>query len=145
MSQMEPMLSVDNVDASLAFYRDVLGFEVTFSMPGPGGAAVYGAVRRGDTTIMMGLDPDFPADARPHRGAGVNFYIKMGEGDLDAYYQQVRSRGARVAEEIGDRFWGDRTFTVLDRDGYRLSFYQHVRDVDFSKLSPEEMGMTAAT
>ena len=43
-----------------------------------------------------------------------------------------------MIEEITDQFWGDRTFTVEDKDGYLLTFSKHVRDMDFSQMQPPQ-------
>jgi uncharacterized glyoxalase superfamily protein PhnB len=58
---------------------------------------------------------------------GVYFYVSLDSG-IDEYFERVKAAGVQIIEEIGDRFWGDRTFTVADPDGYVLQFSQHVRD-----------------
>lgn len=139
-AKLTPLLAVPSVEEALAYYRDVLGFETGFSMPGPDGRLVHGEAQYDGQWFMFGpLHDGVPAAARRFLGAGVTLYLTS-DRDVDAYYAQVWARGATISEEIGDRFWGDRTFDVTDPWGYRITFAKHVRDVDFSKLSPAEMG-----
>ena len=42
--------------------------------------------------------------------------------DIDAYYEQVRTRGAQVLKELRDEPWGMREFAVRTADGHRIMF-----------------------
>ena len=67
--------------------------------------------------------------------AGVDFYITgEAEDDIDQYYQMLKDKGVNIVKEIEDQFWGDRTFSIQDPDGYQFTFAKPVREV-----SPEEM------
>lgn len=83
---------------------------------------------------MIMFSPDgMGAPVGENRGAGVTFYLHV-NGDVDAYYQEVVGKGAKVVEEIKTQDWGDRTFTVADPDGYHLAFYQTVRTVTMEDM-----------
>jgi len=59
ISGIAPLFIVRNVPAALPFYRDRLGFEITFQGPDPDDI-FFGIVRRGAATIMLkhsGVDP----------------------------------------------------------------------------------------
>lgn len=127
---LAPVLLVESIEAALSFYKDKLGFEELFSMPGPEGKLIHGHIKMGDANFMLGLAEKMPAEP----GAGVGFYIDVGEADIDNLYKTVKGKGVTVVDEIQDQFWGDRTFSVTDLYGYRLTFSKHVRDV-----APEEM------
>jgi uncharacterized glyoxalase superfamily protein PhnB len=63
-------------------------------------------------------------------GVGVEFYISMnGTKKLDEYFTELKAKGITVITEPKTEFWGDRIFTVVDPDGYALTFSEHVRDV----------------
>jgi len=58
ISCIAPFFIVKNVPTALSFYRDRLGFDITFQ--GPGDDIFFGIVRRGAATIMLkdvGVDP----------------------------------------------------------------------------------------
>ncbi len=126
-----PILSVKDVDASVAFYTEKLGFAHSFSMPGEDGKTVFAFVNLGEAVVIgLSLDP-----ALANRGAGVDLMLYLPDDkDLDQHYQGVRSKGVAVAEQIGDRYWGDRTYALHDPDGYRLTFARTVK-----QMSPEEV------
>lgn len=124
-----PSMVVRDVAATLEWFNK-LGFATVFTMPGPDGSIVHAEVARdADTRLMLG-----PASWGGTPGSpGMSLYIKAA-GSVDAYYSRVTSAGVMVTEPLTDQFWGDRTFTVEHPDGYRITFWEHVRDV-----SPEEM------
>jgi PhnB protein len=133
VQSISPVLTVRDVDASIAFYHEVLGFPESNAVRMPDGKAVHGMARRG--SVMVQFSPEGPADASANtRGTGVVLYIRVGDEDIDRYWETVIGAGAKVLEPIDTKFWGDRTFIVADPDGYHLMFAQQVRDV-----STEEM------
>jgi PhnB protein len=124
-----PSIVVRDVAATLEWFNR-LGFATVFTMPGPDGSIVHAEVaRNADTRLMLG-----PASWGGTPGSpGMSLYIKA-DGSVDAYHDRATSAGIAVTEPLTTQFWGDRTFTVEHPDGYRFTFWEHVRDV-----SPEEM------
>jgi PhnB protein len=133
---LSPNLMVQDIEKTLEFYTKTLGFEEEFKMPGPDGKTVYAAVKWKDVSFMFGSASQWlPADALPYRGTGVDFYIiGEAEDDIDQYYTRLKEAGVNMVQDIQDQFWGDRTFTIKDLDGYQLTFAKNVRQV-----TPEEM------
>lgn len=129
MTTLWPTLTVTDVDASLAFYSDKLGFTSDLRLQDRDGRTFLGSVEVGDTVIMLeSPDPRDPPDAQRGARSGVRLTICFAEDhDLDAYYAQLRSKDVFIACEIGDRFWGNRDFTVVDPDGYHLVLAKPVR------------------
>lgn len=135
-----PILFCNDVGAALQFYKNSLGWEEQMSMPGPDGQTIIHAmVGHGTNAIMLGHqdtaghEPWKAGFAANHHGTGAQLYI-MTE-NIDDYYNQVKNNpGTNIVMELEDQFWGDRIFSVLDNNGYYITFAEHVRDV-----SPEEM------
>ena len=77
----------------------------------------------------------YPRTLCPNRGTGVDFYI-LGDkdDDIDQFYAMLKEKGINIVKEIENQFWGDRTFSIKDPDGYQLTFAKNIREV-----SPEEM------
>lgn len=134
MKSMTASFLVASIERSVEFYRDVLGFEVTFQTTAPDGKLGHAEVRSGAAAVMFDRLDWAPEAANAPRGNGTNLYFDVGDADIDAYYERVRGRGADVAQEIHDQFWGDRHFVIRDPDGYHLSFAKKIRDV-----RPEEI------
>ena len=131
-----PTLMVQDMEKTLEFYTHTLGFEEKFRMPDPKGNLIHAHVAWKDIEIMFGpASPWLPAESLPHRGTGVDFYILGSEDDdIDQYYAMLKEKGANISKDIEDQFWGDRTFSIKDPDGYQLTFAKTIRQV-----SPEEM------
>jgi uncharacterized glyoxalase superfamily protein PhnB len=57
--------------------------------------------------------------------------------DVDAHFQNAKTAGARILEELHETEYGERQYGVEDLDGHHWLFSKHARDV-----SPEEWGAT---
>jgi len=126
-------LRVKSVAESLRYYEDVLGFKDDFHHGNEDGTLMYASLKRGEAQVMLSSLEDVPEAARPFTGAGIDVLFNLKDGDVDAYYAEVKQKGAKIAAEVEDKFWGQREFVVEDPDGYRLVFTKHVKDVDFSQ------------
>ena len=133
VQSISPVLTVSDVDASMAFYRNVLGFPDGNVLRTPGGHAVHAMVQNGSAMIHFG--PAEGASGSPERrGSGVIFYVELGDDYVDRYYESVVRNGANVVEPIETKPWGDRTFIVADPDGYQLMFAKPVRSVSMEEM-----------
>ncbi len=107
-----PILASRDIQASLKFYQEVLGFDFAWAYGEPPDAA---AVSFGDVSIMFLLQPDL-AD----KIAGHQHWIKV--DDADAMYALHLERGAKILSPPEDKPWGGREYTVEDPSGYHLRF-----------------------
>jgi PhnB protein len=132
---LSPTLMVKDMEKSIEFYTETLGFENTFKMPDPDGNLIHANLVWKNVHIMLGPTTWLPEELIPYRGAGIDFYI-LGEADddIDEYYTMLKEKGVNIVKEIEDQFWGDRMFSIKDPDGYQLTFAKTLREV-----SPEEM------
>lgn len=133
--RVTPDLCVASIEDSVAFYRDVLGFTPQFLAPGPDGKLAHAEVCFGDGSIMFDRLDWLPAEAQKNLGNGVDLYFNVGDLDIDAFYERVRGAGAKIDSEIKDQFWGDRHFSILDPNGYHLSFAKTVRQVTEKEIA----------
>jgi catechol 2,3-dioxygenase-like lactoylglutathione lyase family enzyme len=116
---ISPFFIVRNTTAALAFYRDSLGFEITFkeSEDDP----FFGIVRRGQAMVMfkdVGIDPLPNYEREP--GARWDAYIYV--PDPDALAAEFTSRNVEFSEPLKDTHDGLRGFELKDADGYVLFF-----------------------
>lgn len=123
LKSLTPILWVRSIEHSVDFYKKKLGFDLQFAMTGDGGKMLHASVVNGDVTLMIGSKED----GSP-LGGGAELYINL--ESVDGYYERVRREGAPITEAIADQYWGDRTFSVTDPDGYVLTFAQTVRAFD---------------
>jgi catechol 2,3-dioxygenase-like lactoylglutathione lyase family enzyme len=110
---LSAIFSARDLPEALAFYTDVLGFDIGWTWGDP---PSYASVCRDG--IELNLGP-------PREGetlAPSSVYIVVTE--IDAYYARLQARGIVALVEIGDRPYGMRDFTVDDPSGNKLSFGQ---------------------
>lgn len=123
ISGIAPLFIVTNVPASLAFYRDRLGFAVTFEGPDPGDI-FFGIVQRDGAMIMfkdVGIEPTPNSTRDVGQGlARWDAYVHV--PDPDALAAEFRSRNVEFAEPLQDTHDGLRGFELRDADGYILFF-----------------------
>ncbi len=128
-----PILGVKDVDASVAFFRDMLSFRHDMSMAGPEGKNVFAIVGLGAAVFGLGTDDriNFEQPLAP----GVQFMIYLPEGQsIDSFYADVKAKGVKIDDELTDTYWGDRAFTIHDPDGYMLTFAVTVKQVPIEEM-----------
>ena len=111
------VVAVHDFDKTDAFYRDILGFERSWS---DGNWTFY---RSGAGMVMAGLCPDDlpPADLGSHSYVG---YFEV--DDVDAMYERVQATGGDVTKTLRDEPWGQREFGVRSPEGHRWMIGQSI-------------------
>jgi uncharacterized glyoxalase superfamily protein PhnB/GNAT superfamily N-acetyltransferase len=125
------IFAASDIEATLAYYKDVLGFEATWTWGDP---PAFGSASKGGVTITFNLQPELAAKVRGHQhGVKVD--------DVDELYRLHTSKGAHVVSEIEDKPWGMREYVVEDLNGYHLRFSGPPRS-DAPKSIPFPEGIT---
>jgi catechol 2,3-dioxygenase-like lactoylglutathione lyase family enzyme len=121
----QAMLPHDDADASLAFYRDTLGFEVRNEVE-------YGGLRwntvgppdQPGTSIVLypptatpGLTDDERRTIAEMMAKGTYASINLATADLDGAFERVQAGDAEVVQEPTDQPYGVRDFAVRDPAG----------------------------
>lgn len=123
ITAIAPFFIVRDVPTALAFYRDRLGFEVTFEGP-EAGDIFFGIVQRGAAMIMVkavGVDP-VPNYTRDVKQGIARWDAYLDVPDPDALAAEFSSRGVEFSEPLKDTHDGLRGFELKDVDGYVLFF-----------------------
>lgn len=106
----------DDLDATVSFYADVLGF--TMTRDERAGPAAYVSLERGSVRVgaarRAGLGPR--AGRRPPTGAEFVLEVDDVAGERD----QVAAAGWPLDEDLRDRPWGLTDFRIVDPAGYYL-------------------------
>ena len=115
-----PCFIVKNVPAALAFYRERLGFAVTYQGPEPDDI-FFGIVERGAAMIMLkAVGVDALPNRKRHPWAPWDAYVCV--PDPDALAAEFSSRNVEFSEPLKDTHDGLRGFELKDADGYVLFF-----------------------
>lgn len=116
-----PFFIVRDVTPAIAFYRDRLGFEVTFS--GPDGDPCFAIVRRGGAWLMLkAITPEVLPTPNPSRHHWARWDAYVHTPDPDALAAEFASRGVTFREPLGVNADNLRGFELTDADGYVLYF-----------------------
>lgn len=118
-----PFFIVRDVPNALAFYRDKLGFDITFQGPEENDI-FFGIVQRGAAMIMMkeiGVDP-IPNHTRDIKQGIAPWDAYIYVPDPDALANEFASRGVIFDLPIQNNSDNLRGFQVKDEDGYVLYF-----------------------
>ena len=124
--KLTPNLLVANVERSLAFYVDTLGFARGMTVP-DASPFVFAAVTSGDVEIFFNdaatAVKEYPAFAGKPLGATGTMYVDV-EG-VDALHERLKS-SVTITMPLVTQFYGVREFAILDPDGYVITFAQRV-------------------
>jgi catechol 2,3-dioxygenase-like lactoylglutathione lyase family enzyme len=116
LTGIAPQFLVDDMDATLAYYRDRLGFSVDFCYH-----SFYAAVSRDGHAIHLKCAPKTLSD-RAHRREQGHLDAYIGVTRAAALHDELQSRGARITRSLEAQPWSCLDFHVEDPDGYILCF-----------------------
>ena len=117
-----PVLPVADVESTVDFYVNKLGFEEKFRQQSEGGDVVNAQVHKEGCNIMLNHNPSDAGRA----GGGIYLWIRLHREDIDSFFERVQANGVSVIDEIRDQFWGDRAFSVRDCNGFALAFNKSI-------------------
>ena len=123
---ISPSFIVSNVDQTIAFYRDKLGFETRFRAPDVG--AFFAVIGRDMAQILIKSDKDVSPlpNSRRHRFMRWDAFVYA--PDPDALAAEFADHGAAFSEPLKDTHDGLRGFEICDPDGYILFFGRPIAD-----------------
>jgi uncharacterized glyoxalase superfamily protein PhnB len=113
-----PALTVDDLQVSLAWYRDILGFHVSQEMK-EGDNLVGASLKAGAVEILL-IQDDFARGRDRNKGEGLRLYCTTAM-DLDALAHDIAERGGVLDQLPTEQPWGARDLAVTDPDGFRIS------------------------
>jgi uncharacterized glyoxalase superfamily protein PhnB len=111
-----PMLTVTDIAATVAFYRQFLGFEVANEME------AWAAVGRDGVEVMFALPNAHVPFEKPQLTGSLYFRVD----DVDAMWIAVKDK-ASIVYPLEDFDYGMREFAILDINGYCLQFGSEIR------------------
>jgi len=113
-----PTLTVNDLNRSLKFYRDGLGFAVGDEYKD--GDEVKGVmIQAGNATLGLSQD-DFAKGRGRIKGIGMRLYIETDQ-DIEKLAGQAKATGIILNEDPAPLPWGPVGFTVTDPDGFKLT------------------------
>jgi uncharacterized glyoxalase superfamily protein PhnB len=116
---LDAALTVKDLEKSLAWYRDVVGFFVDRRHEREG-KLIAVSLKAGNTRILLTQDDGAKGWDRV-KGEGLSLQFTT-EQNIDAIADRIKGHGVTLDTEPTDTPWGVRVFRVRDPDGFRLVF-----------------------
>jgi lactoylglutathione lyase len=113
-----PSLTVRDLQTSVAWYRDVIGFEVEREIVRDGVLRAV-ALHAGDVRLLLNHDDGAKGHNRP-KGTGMSMNVATRQS-VDAVAAHIKARGGSLLTEPADMPWGQRVFRVVDPDGFTFA------------------------
>jgi lactoylglutathione lyase len=113
-----PTLTVNDLQKSLKFYRDGLGFAVSEEMKEDG--QVKGAMLEAGETMLGISQDDFTKGRDRVKGVGMRLYLETDQ-NIEEIARQAKSAGITPTDGPGPLPWGPMGLTVTDPDGFKLT------------------------
>jgi lactoylglutathione lyase len=126
IKKLTPNLVVRNVEASIKFYREILGLEPAMSVPEKS-PFIFAAVSNESVEIFFNdqktVVAEFPKLAATI-GGSLTLYMEV--DSLQSVLDQVQRAGAKISMPVTDQFYGMKEFGFEDPDGYTITIAQKI-------------------
>jgi PhnB protein len=129
-----PYLICKGAAAAIDYYKKAFGATELVRHAAPEGQVGHAEVKIGDSVIM--LADEFPqmSALSPQTIGGTPVSLLVYVDDVDAVFKRSLAAGGKQVHPLQDKFYGDRTGTLIDPFGHMWTIATHKEDV-----SPEEM------
>jgi len=120
MESLAPNIFVKDMNATIAFYKQ-LGFETIMSVPEKGDYD-WAMMKNGEVSFMFqtfnSLGEVLPEISRKD-GGSLLFYIKL--KGIRSFHEKIKTK-TKVISELNKTFYGATEFSIVDNNGYVLTF-----------------------
>lgn len=129
-----PYLIIKGAADAIEFYKKAFGATELFRMAQPDGRIGHAEIQIGDSRIMLADEYPEMSYVSPTTLGGSCVSLMLYVEDVDSVFQQAVAAGATEQRPLEDKFYGDRTGSLVDPYGHVWHVGTHKEDV-----TPEEM------
>jgi uncharacterized glyoxalase superfamily protein PhnB len=123
LNSLTPNLMVNDVEETLEYYTDILGFTVLMTVPEKG-TLDWAMVKRNDVVIMFqtkkSLTSELPRLQSEKPGGGLTFYIKVDR--ITELHEELYNNEVEIISDLESTFYNTIEFSIADLNGYVLTF-----------------------
>ena len=120
IEHISPFFIVSNVDETIAFYREKLGFETRLQQPDRN--PFFAIIGRGGAHLLIKSDKNTSPLPNPQRHPSMRWDAFVYAPDPDALAAEFLQQGAAFSVPLDDTHDGLRGFELSDPDGYVIFF-----------------------
>lgn len=123
LKTLTPNLMVNDVEETIEYYTDILGFTLLKTVPEQG-KLDWAMVKRGDILFMFqstrSLSNALPRLKGEKPGGGLTFYIKV--ENITELHEELFDNEVEMISDLESTFYDTIEFTIVDVNGYILTF-----------------------
>ncbi len=121
-SWLSPFLTVKSIDSIMGLYENVLGFHVDWTHLTKDEVMDYAQLSYNNCTIKLCLEGASLAGISPAgiEGSPSSFYLYT--ENIDTIIKNVKAAEWTICDGLTEQFWGDKTFSCIDPEGYKWTF-----------------------
>ena len=133
-NSITPYLALRDAAKAIAFYKEALGATELYRLPMPNGKLGHAELQIGNSRIMMSDEAPEWGNKSARSLGGTPIGLCLYTDNVDALAERFVKAGGKVVRPVENQFYGDRSGTFEDPEGYKWTLAQHVEDV-----APDEM------
>ncbi len=111
-----PQLRTTNLESTIKFYTEKLGFTVSFKYED-----FYAGIRCGEYAIHLKVVDD-PDPSIPYVDAGGHLHLYFETQGVSEFASRLKANGVDLVAEVHATDWGTREFVIRDDQGHTLYF-----------------------
>ena len=123
LNSLTPNLMVNDVEETVEYYTDILGFTLLMTVPETG-KLDWAMVKRNNVVLMFqtqkSLSSELPRMAGEKPGGGLTFYIKVDR--ITEIHEELFNNEVEIISDLESTFYNTIEFSVVDVNGYVLTF-----------------------
>ncbi|MCC7333366.1 MAG: VOC family protein [Flavobacteriales bacterium] len=120
---LTPNLMVNNVEETIEYYIDILGFSLLKTIPEKG-ELDWAMVKRNEVILMFqsskSLKNELPKLKSQKPGGGLTFYIKVDR--ITELHEELMENDVEIISDLESTFYNTIEFSIIDINGYILTF-----------------------
>lgn len=123
LKSLTPNLMVNDVEETIEYYTDILGFTLLKTVPEKG-ELDWAMVKRGDIVLMFqskkSLANELPRLKGEKPGGGLTLYIQV--DSITELHEELYHNEVEIISDLESTFYDTTEFTIVDVNGYILTF-----------------------
>ena len=138
-----PYLIINGATEAIEFYKQAFGATELFRFPAPGGKIGHAEIKIGDSPIMLADEHPDMGYKGPQALGGTPVSLMIYLEDVDTVFNRAVTAGATVKEALQDKFYGDRSGSVVDPFGHIWHLATHKEDVSMDEMERRAKAQSA--
>ena len=126
LKQLTPNLMVEDIDKTIHFYREVLGFGLVTTVPAQA-PYNFAMLNHGEVMLMFqsrqSLGKEYPDLGQQPVSGSMTFYVEV--DDVQHYYDHLKNK-VELVQDLHTAFYGMKEFGFRDCNGYILVYGERV-------------------